>query len=553
MIALRELLAQIEQGRYALPEVQRPYVWRNAQIRDLLESVYRGYPIGSIIVWNIPRGVLEEYSDLFRPLIKELEDRTENFEYLVIDGQQRLVSLLLAKRGSITVYYEYGERRRYLPLYFNPRTEKLEIIRGKESDHSYWFKVSDLLNEEKDVDDLLDEKGISSKSERSMLRRKLNFFRNSVLNYSVNFYQIPESTLKYDHERDNFLEIFEKISEMFVRLNEKGTRVKMPHLILALLTAATRKELGRSFKEQVNRINSELEEHGWDIREGVIMRTYMAIATGETNFRRARGKLKNLKASEMLECLEETGRSLMHACDILSDEFNIKGVRYLKSQYLLVTLSYYIFRKSFKIMPSDVRELIHWLILASFSGRYTGRLESDLKEDIGLIREGKTLRYLEDKLPVREITEKHFDRPYEREHLTILLILLKDSYDLYYDPREGFMRLRDIDPKERRLHIHHIFPRDVLVKVYGRKGLIGNMDIETAYDHVAKITIISEDANRKIGSKRPDEYLGDLGREVLRSHYIPDNPELWKPENYYDFLQERKMLLMEVLRKLLSG
>jgi len=554
MAILRELLTQIEQGRYALPEVQRPYVWRNAQVRDLLESIYRGYPIGSIIVWNISRDVLKEYSDLFRPLIKELEDRKENFEYLVIDGQQRLVSLLLAKRGSVTVYYENSEKRRYLPLYFNPRTERLDIIRGKERDYSSWFKISDLLDEEKDIEDLLDENEISSRSERSMLRKKLNSFRNSLLNYPVNIYQIPQSSLGHDPKKDNFLEIFEKISEMFVRLNEKGTRVKMPHLILALLTATTRKELGKSFKEQVNKINNELEEHGWDIREGVIMRTYMAIATGETNFRRARDILKSLKANEMLEYLEETGRSLMHTCNILSDELNIKGVRYLKSQYLLVTLSYYIFQKKFKIMPSDVKELKRWLILASFSGRYTGRLESDLKEDIELIRNGKVLRHLEDKLSVREITDEYFDRPYEKEHLTTLLILLRErgNYDLSCDSSGGFRRLGDIDPKEKGFHIHHIFPKDVLVKVYGRNGLIGDMDIETAYDHVANMTIISEDANRKIGSRRPDEYLRDLDREVLRSHYIPVSPELWKPENYYDFLQERKKQLTEALRKLLS-
>ena len=551
MILLRDLLKQIEQGRYSLPEVQRPYVWRNTQVRDLLESIYRGYPIGSVIVWNIPRGILKEYSDLLRPLVKELENKKENFEYLVIDGQQRLVSLLLAKRGAVTVYYEYGKRRRYLPLYFDPYLEKLEIIRRRE-DNLHLFRVSDLLDEEKDIDDLLDEKGLTSRSERSILRKKLNSFRNAVLNYPVNIYQIPESTLKYDPEEDNFLEIFEKISEMFVRLNEKGTRVKMPHLILALLTAATRRKLGISFKERVNKINNELEKLGWDIRGGVIMRTYMAIATAETNFRRARSELESLGADKILECLKKTSRALKCACKILSSELNIKNEKYLKSQYLLVTLSYYIFSKDYKITLSDVKQLRRWLILASFSGRYTGRLESDLKEDIELIRKGKTLRDLEDNLTVRKITEEYFDKPYEKEHLTALLILLKDSYDLYYDPEEGFRKIGDIDPKKTKIHVHHIVPKDVLIKVYGRKGSIDDMDIETAYDHVANITIISEDANKRIGSSRPDEYLKNLDREVLRSHYIPENSELWKPENYYDFLQERKARLIEALERLFT-
>jgi uncharacterized protein with ParB-like and HNH nuclease domain len=103
MVALRDFLAELAEGRYALPEVQRHYEWRNRQIKDLFESIYRGYPVGSIIVWSMPKDVVENYSDLLRPLVEELNDRNKNFQYMVIDGQQRLVSLILAKKGTITV------------------------------------------------------------------------------------------------------------------------------------------------------------------------------------------------------------------------------------------------------------------------------------------------------------------------------------------------------------------------------------------------------------------------------------------------------------------
>jgi len=544
---LRELLAQIEQGRYALPEIQRPFVWRNAQVRDLLDSIYRGYPIGSIIVWSPQKSLLSKYSDLFRPLVKDLEDKKENIEFLVIDGQQRLVSLLLAKKGSVTIYHEYTERRRYLPLYFNPDKDTLKVLTKKrEQEEGYWFKVSDLLDEKKIIEHLLDEKDITSRSERDRLLERLNTFRNAVLNYPVNVYQIPQSALKYDSSEDNFLEIFEKISEMFIRLNEKGTRVKMPHLILALLTATTRKELGKSFRECMSKINDTLSSLGWDIREGVIMRTYMAIATGETNFRRARDKLGELEAEKALKCLNDAGRALESACKILSDEFNIKSAKYLKSQYLLVTLSYYIFSRNFDITLSDVKQLRRWLILASFDGRYTGRLESDLREDIELIRNKRPLKDLESKLTIREVTEAHFDEQYGKEHLTALLILLRDSYDLC----RGIRRLKNLEPD--KMQIHHIFPKNLLLKVYGKEAQIGGMDIEAAYDHVANITIISEDTNRRIRDKRPDEYLKDLDSEVLKSHYIPEDPGLWKPDRYYDFLQERKKLLVRKLNDILS-
>jgi len=266
LTAIRDLLSEVEEGRYALPEVQRPYVWGNKKVKELFESIYKGYPIGSIIVWNMPEKIIENYSELLRPLTQDLDNQRNNFQYMVIDGQQRLVSLLLAERGTINVYVEQKVQRRALPLFFSIKERgSLELARGKEKDRdSHCFKVSDLLNKEKDIDELLDEKDVAS-NERKLIRKKLNNFRDAVLNYPVNIYQIPESTLKYNDEEDNFLEIFEKISEMFINLNMTGIRVKMPQLILALLTARTRREYEGSCREKGGNLSSKLENLGWDI------------------------------------------------------------------------------------------------------------------------------------------------------------------------------------------------------------------------------------------------------------------------------------------------
>ena len=112
---LKDLLTEIEQGRYAVPEIQRPYVWRNSQVKELFEFIYRQYPIGSIIVWEPAREVFGKYEDLFRPLSGELEDKKRNFKYVVIDGQQRLLRappcmllLLLGISSFLCVYHSIG-------------------------------------------------------------------------------------------------------------------------------------------------------------------------------------------------------------------------------------------------------------------------------------------------------------------------------------------------------------------------------------------------------------------------------------------------------------
>ena len=135
---------------------------------------------------------------------------------------------------------------------------------------------------------------------------------------------------------------------------------------------------------------------------------------------------------------------------------------------------------------------------------------------------------------------------YDREHLTALLILLKHSYDL--TKTNGLKKIGDLDPGD--LQIHHIFPVDLLNKVYGKA--IEDTDIETAADWFANITIISSTANKRIGNKRPDEYLKDFDDETIRSHYIPSDEDLWKPKKFKEFIEKRRELLRNELNKLIS-
>jgi len=541
---LNDVIKKIDQGRYAIPEIQRPYVWKNQQVLELFNSMYQNLPIGSILVWDMPRELVETYGDLLRPLVDELEDRRKNFQYMVIDGQQRLVSIYLARKGSVKVA---GEERS-IALYFNPTLEdgesRLKLARGKELERNpYWFKVSDILTAET-ISDVLERKveasGDKSITRNAVISKGLEKFRNTILNYPLNIYLVPENALRYeryDEYSDNFPEILEKISDMFVRLNSTGTRIKMTHLVTAVLTAKTRGIIGKSFKDKVLEIDKYFDNYykqKWDINEPVLMRTYMAVATDTTRFKEARSKLEDMDSRKVIEYLEYTKETLKNVIDILINELNIKEVRFLKSKYSLVTLAYYLFKRR-TITPEDIRFIRRWLLLSSFDRRYTGRLESDLGEDIRLISEGRSLKDLENQLTTREITEPLLDNVYDKEHITALLILLKDSYDLKVGKR-----LRKIHDLEE-VHIHHIFPKDLLRKVYGEK--VGDMDIETAYDLVGNVTIVSKEANENIGSKRPDEYLKDFSEEMLKSHYIPTESELWKPENYKDFITQRKKQL----------
>ena len=504
------------------------------------------------MVWSMPREFIEDYGDLLRPLTDDLEQKKSNFQYMVIDGQQRLVSIYLAKRGSI----KCGGEPRSIGLYYNVRNDELELARGEKFDkNSDYFKVSDILSKET-VDDVLEEKaratGDNEIVSNKVLRRKLDRFRSTLLNYQVNIIPIPEYVLPYDRNEDNFQEILEKISEIFVRLNYQGTRIKMPDLVTAVLTSKTRGEVGQSFKDRMREITERFEEKGWDIDETVLMRIYMVVATNTTKFKEAKDHLKSKRGREILDELERVKNLLDRSVNVL-EQLNIKSLDFLKSKYSLVTLCAYLNVKQ-ELGVADIKSIGRWLLLSSFDRRYTGRLESDLYEDVKLVLEKKNLRAIEDKLKVREITDSLLDTEFDREHKLALMMLLKDAFDLQ---RGEVVRISQIKPAH--IHFHHIFPKDVLKKVLGREivrrinGEELKLDVEEACNLVANLTVISDRANEEIKNKRPDEYLEWFDRERLEQHCIPAEPDLWRPENYLTFIEKRKEMLVRHLRDLISS
>ena len=189
--------------------------------------------------------------------------------------------------------------------------------------------------------------------------------------------------------------------------------------------------------------------------------------------------------------------------------------------------------------------MINWLILASVNKRYTGRLETDLFEDISRIVKGEGVSGLLDNLRLKSIPPEILEGSYDRCHLTLLLASYHSLQTRDWDLSQGpvIPLIGDVNPKD--LQIHHIFPRDLLERV-GKDQLV---------DDFANITIISGRANESIGSSPPSRYLKELydkDPELLKKHFVPTDRELWKIENYEQFLEERRRLISEYVASLLQ-
>ncbi len=533
MPSLEEVLEQIEAGFYVVPEIQRSFVWRNTQIRDLVASIYNNDPIGAIIHWEIPDKFREDYGDLIRPLA---EDLPENGRYMVIDGQQRLTSLLMVKKGEIAI----KGRKRRINLFFNPIDEEFELGSKKIKKDPYWFNITEVLNTEDELE-LIEERAKSNPelSKNPLIRKNITKLRNIFKTYEMHL--IP-AKLRYS---EDFLSTFEKISRIFVNLNSKGTRIRMPDLALALLTAKVRKDVGTTFRQKFEEILKELEDKKFAVDESVLIRLYSAIATGTTRFNEARGILERKKGQELLDFLSEVKKSIDETIKLLC-ELGIMSQRFLQSRYLLVPIAYLLYKEV--IFPERIisekfkEELSKWLFLASQEKRYTGRLESELLEDIKAIKEDSGINGLMENLRMKEYPFSALDEDYENRHLTMLLLLYQKlrTKDWNLDEVPRIPKIGEINPDD--LHIHHIFPKEFLE----RRGYTEE------WDDVANMTIISKMANEKIKFNDPKVYLEKLYKidpELLEKHFIPTNEELWNTDRFSEFLKERRELIKNAIER----
>lgn len=107
------LMAKVEAKELSIPEIQRPYVWENVQVRDLIDSLYKGYPIGYIITWS-------------NDTVRLKDGSSPKNTSIIIDGQQRITALAAALKGQEVFDSNYSKRR--IKIAFNPITEKLEVL-----------------------------------------------------------------------------------------------------------------------------------------------------------------------------------------------------------------------------------------------------------------------------------------------------------------------------------------------------------------------------------------------------------------------------------------
>jgi hypothetical protein len=517
----KTLIDEFVNGHIVIPDFQREFVWSDEKVRQLAESVWKGYPIGILTFFN-----------------------TDNASY-VLDGQQRILSLVLVKNGVITLR---GGRQKNINLWFNVINGSLKVTRDVRSPGIEWVNISYVLKMKKqEVPNLaqnIEKRLLSSGKSINYLDIRENLLKlwdsfNGEYTYRIPVYVAPSNIG------------IEELGEIFVRINFAGTRIRAADIYLTMLEIAI-----EGIASKIRAFRSSLESkwlgETWKIDHGTIVKTFLAFITdgkvkvANTVLQQADGlkdELKNKSSTEVEAIWESTKRGITEAIELLRSQLRVTGTMrswLFLSETPLIVMAYYIWKRGFTLSDVDKRALIGWFILAQFFHRYTSAPDTKLNEDLNLAK--SNYRALVDKVwefaGMKGITEDAFSgRATGRGNnmLMMLLALLQKR-----EAKDFYKTSVNID-ESQDLTIQHIFPVSRLPSSYS----------EDEVHDIANITFVLSSTNKAIRDDVPEIYLPKISREIRDQHLIPDE-HLWSIKKYKEFLTERRRMLVKEINNYLK-
>jgi hypothetical protein len=513
---IQALVNDIRDGKLLLPEMQRGYVWKSPQVRNLFDSLYRGYPSGQLLIW--------ETDDLpySRTVSVENTGTHERRPQLLLDGQQRLTSLAAVMLGKPL---RVRDSKKAIDIVFNVHTERFEVAGPRQSGDVGWISLTKLF----------------TLGQVEILRELKLSFDNPDAPRILDRLKHLENIKTYKY-RVNLLErlSYEEVTDIFIRINSGGTVLNNADLALAQISARWRGVTDEFYKFQWLVWN----KHSLWLDNGTLLRTMSLLLTNQSRLGQFfRGEQRRVAAEEIPPGWERARDGLKLAIEFLLHNCKIDRLSLLPTNYILITLATFFDRFGDQVSTTQSRDLKRWVYLALAWSRYSNASETALDQDYAALAKPAPiqamLQNIEDKVGRgRIITERELRDQRKNSPFMVLSYVLArhaDAEDWFNGVKLG----------GQPLELHHIFPKAVLAKRYSLKtdSLI--------VDQVANLAFISGKANGTVSSRPPSEYLPKLEEGRLRAQYVPLDPALWALEQFEEFAEQRRQLLADALNKLI--
>lgn len=523
------VLDRIDSGAIALPEFQRGYVWGRKQVRDLVESLYRGFPVGSLLLWETATDSADTRGD--GPLQR-------GYVQLLLDGQQRITSLYGLHRGEAPPFFD-GDARAFSDLRFHVEHEEFRFYAPVTMrDDPLWLDVCELLRRPgwamtSLMPHLQTGEGAAERLER-------------VMQHVTRLHNIREIDLHAEQitGEDKTIEI---VVELFNRVNTGGTKLSKGDLALAKLCAAWPEA-----RTEMRRRLAKWEAAGFRFTLEWLLRTVNAIVTGRAEF----SALAEVDPTRFRSGVDEAERAVDAVLNLTSSRLGLDHHRVLGAVGALPLMSRFLADQDFRLRdPLTADRLLYWYVQCLLWGRYASSTETVLNVDLAAISGGDGLDPVAsiDRL-IAELRRQRGDlriapedfRGWSRGARFYPLLYMLSRVSGARDLESGLELRQHLLGQHSALEVHHVFPKALLYRSgYERSDV----------NALANFTFLTLQTNRSLGDRGPQDYLHTAATRhpgVLGSHWIPEDPALWRPERYLDFLTERRRLLAGAANRFLD-
>lgn len=566
---LKKLVEDIDIGEIGLPDIQRPFVWSSSKVRDLFDSMYRGYPIGYFLFWE--NGFPGEHK------VIGTGQKQKAPRLLIVDGQQRLASLYTVTKAVPIVSKDFRHAR--IRIAFNPIEERFEVTNPViEKDVEWISDISEIWKPEMSsytfINKFLNRLGANREiadEERTKIANSITRLEK-LLDYPLTALEISSSV---DEDR---------VAEIFVRINSKGTPLNQADFILTLMSVFWddgRKQL-EEFCRQAKKppVDNHPSPYNHYLTPSPDQLLRPSVALG---FRRARLEHvysllrgKDLQTRQFsVEQREKQFDTLREAQDCVLNLQNwhdffkvLKRAGYqsgkLISSEMAIVYTYAMWligKMDYCVDPYYLREVMaRWFFMVALKGRYTGSPESRMEQDLALLRAIDTAEGFV------KVLDQQINAIFTRDYWEVTLpneletaaarstgqfafyaaLCLLDANVLYSKMKVSELLDPTIKSKKKALERHHLFPRRYLQKI--------GTSVKHLINQTANYALVEWSDNIAISDKAPKDYVPQIeakftGEELQKMYTLHALPERWYEMEYTTFLNERRKLMADIIRR----
>ena len=533
LITIRYLKRLFDRRIFAVPQLQREFVWNSRKVCDLLDSLYYNYPIGNIMVWDSAKEKEAEFRQdyISLPLFDNIHNKRI---YLIIDGQQRLSVLYHAFKGDLIQNY-YRKDVNFDDIYFNMDKDSHTKFRYvKHPDPETEVKLSDVLSSSWSN---------KFKSYYKFERQQIQKCRNRILNYKIPFTFIKTKEL-------------EEIQTTFIRINSGGTPLSSADRAIALATSL-------DLRHNINAIINQLE-YGFDKinRLSLIMTIALIWGSNQVGKKGIEAIIKQIENDEQeVEYFKDIWSILKNsfgtAIGYIVNNFNVLNFDFLPSQTMITTLSCFFYYNENRQPTLYQRDQIKkWFWYTSVGSRYSGRgysknILADHNYFKQLAENGRKVFKISELISRNDIKFADYSKKGSLSNAYFCALV---SATPKYLNNGGRMPVEKYCVRSDKRNKHHIFPKAHLrAKGFNQKY----------YNSIANICFLVWKENIDIGYLPPRKYLADYRKRkyfpsVMKSHLIPykNGHGLWNPNTkrgYRTFLAQRTKIICNRFEKLANA